>query len=85
MQKTELYGAVFPFLGDYRQMHQRTADLDIVIVRKFAEGKNAIQIAMEVPCAEATVYRAIKRVDQFLMQKTKLCQSQSFQNVHKKD
>ena len=83
MQKSELYGSLLPLSQNYCQSHQRTAELDITIVRKFAEGKNAVQIAMEVPCAEATVYRAVSRVNQFLAPKIKLCQPQSFQNKKK--
>ena len=83
VRKEALYGRLLSCLEGYRQAHYRTADLDIAIIRKFAEGKNVVQITMEVPCAEATVYRAVKRVHEFLEQKTKFCQEQNFQNAEK--
>ena len=69
MKKEELYSHLISVFEKYKQIHPRTADLDIAIVQKFAEGRNAVQVSMEVPCAEATVYRAVKRVHQFLNQK----------------
>ena len=84
MQKRALFGNLLPCLENYRQTHPRTADLDIAVIKKFSSGKTAVQIAMEIPCAEATVYRAANRVDQYLALKTKLCQQQSFQNVEKR-
>ena len=84
MQKLELYRCLMLCFQNYKQMHPRTAELDIAILQKFAEGKNAVRVAMEVPCAEATVYRAVKCVRPFLDQKSKLCQLQSF-HINKKD
>ena len=79
MEKAELYHYLMSYFQNYIQVHPRTAELDIAILQKFAEGRNTILVAMEVPCAEATVYRAVNRVREFLNQKTKLWQSQSFQ------
>ena len=66
MQKKNIYALLLPYKSMYTALHQRTADIDLLIIRKFAEGKGAVQIAMEVPCAEATVYRAVSRVRRFL-------------------
>ena len=85
MRKKTLFGDLLPHVQNYRQTHPRTADLDIAVVRKFAAGKNAVQIAMEIPCAEATVYRAVKRIDQYLaqMEPTGQWQCVSFQEKKK--
>lgn len=50
----------------YRKHRPSTAEMDIVIFRAFCSGKSAVRIAMDIPCAESTVYRAIRRVKDFL-------------------
>lgn len=50
----------------YKELHARTADSDLKITQLFANGKNAVQISMAVPCAESTVYRTRERVTRFL-------------------
>lgn len=52
-------------------MHVRTAELDFASIQKAAKGKAAVQIAMKISCAEATVYRAIDRVSQYLADEEK--------------
>ena len=79
MRKETLYMRILPFQPKYQRMHARTAELDFAIIQKAANRKTVVQIAMEIPCAEATVYRAINRVSQFLTDEEKLCQVQSFQ------
>ena len=59
MEEAELYHCLMSYFQNYIQIHPRTAELDIAILQKFAEGRNTIQVAMEVPRAEATVYRAV--------------------------
>ena len=50
----------------YRQHRPATAEMDITIVRAYCSGRSAKQIAMNIPCSETTVYRAIRRVQEFL-------------------
>ena len=68
VKKRDLFGCMLPHLQYYKRLHPRTADLDLPVIRKYAEGKSAIQISLEVPCAEATVYRAVTRIERFLSQ-----------------
>lgn len=51
---------------DYRRCHPATAELDLRILNLSRRGKTAVQIAMEIPCSESTVYRALRRVQDFL-------------------
>lgn len=51
---------------EYRKRHPGTADLDFRIMELSCCGKTAVQIAMEIPCSESTVYRALRRVQNFL-------------------
>lgn len=51
---------------DYRKRHPGTADLDLRISKLSGNGKTAVQIAMEIPCSESTVYRALRRVQDFI-------------------
>ena len=51
---------------NYRGRHPATADLDLRIAKLSRSGKTAVQIAMEIPCSESTVYRALRRVQDFL-------------------
>lgn len=51
---------------NYRGRHPGTADLDLRIAKLSSSGKTAVQIAMEIPCSESTVYRALRRVQDFL-------------------
>lgn len=64
--KTDLLRSLDAWAGDYRQHRPATAEMDISIVWAYCSGKSATQIAMDVPCSESTVYRAIKRVREFL-------------------
>ena len=50
----------------YRSYHSATADLDLQICELSSRGKTATQIAMEIPCSESTVYRALRRVQDFI-------------------
>lgn len=49
----------------YRRHHPATAELDLKIRELSSLGKTAVQIAMELPCSESTVYRALRRVQNF--------------------
>ena len=51
----------------YRQLRPSTAEMDITIFKAYCASKNAVQIAMSIPCAESTVYRAVRRVKEFLL------------------
>ena len=51
---------------NYRGRHPGTADLDLRITKLSGSGKTAVQIAMEIPCSESTVYRALRRVQDFI-------------------
>lgn len=51
---------------EYRKYRPSTAEMDIAIFRAFCSGKSAVRIAMDTPCAESTVYRAIRRVKDYL-------------------
>lgn len=50
----------------YRKKHPATADMDLPIFKAYCDGKSAVKISMDVPCAESTVYRAIRRVESYL-------------------
>ena len=50
----------------YSELHARTAQMDLDIIQKRASGISVLQTSMEIPCSEATVYRAINRVRRFL-------------------
>ena len=50
----------------YRKLHPATADLDLRIRELSNRGKTAVQIAMEIPCSESTVYRALRRVQDYI-------------------
>lgn len=50
----------------YRRRHPGTADLDLHISKLSSHGKTAVQIAMEIPCSESTVYRALRRIQDFV-------------------
>ena len=86
MQKKELYFQLQNCLSDYKKQHNRTAELDFMIARQFASGKTAIQIAMDIPCGEATVYRAIRRITNFLKYEDEPCLTAGLQvaNQNKK-
>ena len=66
MEKQALYRQLLPKSSQYQTLHPRTAETDLSIMKLFACGKSVIQIIMEIPCSEATVYRAIHRVKNFL-------------------
>ena len=66
MEKDKILRAFEEKTETYRVSHPSTAEMDIVIFRAHCSGKNATQISMDIPCAESTVYRAIRRVKEFL-------------------
>ena len=76
MKKETCSGVCSPYLQHYKQRCPRTADLDLAVIRKYAEGKSAIQISMKVPCAEATVYRAVACIERFLSQNKALLRAE---------
>ena len=84
MQKKELYFQLQHHLSDYKKLHNRTADLDFMVAQQLARGKTAIQIAMDIPCGEATVYRAVKRMTIFLNHENMPCQTAGLQTVSTK-
>lgn len=66
MEKQLMLQALEEKMDAYRKYRPSTAEMDIVIFRAFCSGKSAVRIAMDTPCAESTVYRAIQRVKDFL-------------------
>lgn len=66
MEKQLMLQALEDKADAYRKHRPSTAEMDIAIFRAFCSGKPAVQIAMDTPCAESTVYRAIRRVKDFL-------------------
>ena len=66
MEKTQMIQALEERMEDYRARRPVTAEMDAEIFRAFCSGKSVAQIAMDMPCAEATVYRALRRVKDFL-------------------
>ena len=60
-------------LNDYRIHHPATADMDFSIIRAYCAGKTAAAIALEIPSSESTVYRALRRVRDFLSLKNTPC------------
>ena len=51
---------------DYRSRYPGTADLDLQIRKLSIHGRTAVQIALEIPCSESTVYRSLRRMQDFL-------------------
>ena len=66
MEKVEMLRTFEEKVDIYRNSHPSTAEMDINIFRAYCSGKNATQISMDIPCAESTVYRSIRRVKEFL-------------------
>jgi hypothetical protein len=66
MEKQLMLQALEEKMGAYRKYRPSTAEMDIVIFRSFCSGKSAVRIAMDTPCAESTVYRAIRQVKDYL-------------------
>jgi len=64
--KDEIYTYLCEHADDYCKLRPRTGEADVQIMKAWCMGKSAIQIAMEMPCSEATVYRAIRRINQYL-------------------
>ena len=69
MQTNDLFHDLRSNEEIYKQLHNQTAEMDLKIIELFTKGKNAVQIAMAIPCSEATVYRAKERVERFLQEK----------------
>lgn len=66
MDAKDLFNKLHLNFETYKQLHKQTAEMDLKIIELFSKGKNVVQIAMSVPCSEATVYRAKERVEHFL-------------------
>lgn len=66
MDKKQLLQALEERADDYRRFRPTTAEVDISIFRAYCSGKTAAQISMDIPCSESTVYRAIRRIQDFL-------------------
>ena len=66
MDKRTLFARLQMHRSQYQQRHMRTAEMDMRILEQLAKGRSATQIALETPCSEATVYRAIGRATEFL-------------------
>ena len=64
MDKKQLFQALQEAV--YRKVHPGTADLDLRIMELSGLSKTAVQIAMEIPCSESTVYRGLRRVQDFI-------------------
>lgn len=62
----EMYQELVDHEEVYRRLHPRTSEIDLQVIKKSVYGKNPVQIGREIPCSEATVYRAIERVERFL-------------------
>ena len=84
MQKKQLYPLLMRRRQAYETSHRRTAEIDILIIQKFHAGKSAVRISMEVPCSEATVYRALNRVTHFLSEEYQPCQTAGLPSDAKK-
>lgn len=52
--------------ADYRSHHPATAELDLRIFEMSNHGNTATQIAMVLHCSESTVYRARRRIQEFV-------------------
>lgn len=68
MEKQMMLQALEERIDDYRRSHSPTAEIDIAVFRAFCSGKTAVRIAMDIPCSESTVYRALRRVRKYLSQ-----------------
>ena len=66
MDKTKLLQMLAARADAYQASHPATAEMDIAIFRDYCAGKSAVGISMDIPCAESTVYRSIRRVKDFL-------------------
>lgn len=50
----------------YMAFHPRSWEMDFDVAAKLEKGWSVTRIAMEIHCYETTVYRAIKRIEEFL-------------------
>ena len=66
MDKKQMLRALEARAEEYRLSHPATAEMDLAIARSICEGRSVVQVSMEIPCSESTVYRAIKRMKDFL-------------------
>ena len=66
MDKKQMLRALEARAEEYRLSHPATAEMDLSIARSICEGRSVVQVSMEIPCSESTVYRAIKRMKDFL-------------------
>ena len=68
MDKKELLQSLIERADDYRRHRPATAELDIPIVNAYCSGKTAVHISMDLHCSESTVYRAIRRVQNYFQE-----------------
>lgn len=66
MDKKQMLRALEARAEEYRLSHPATAEMDLAIVRFISQGKSVVQVSMAIPCSESTVYRALRRVKDFL-------------------
>ena len=66
MNRKQVFRAFETRVADYRMCHPAMVEIVLAIIRSMALDKSTMQIAMEIPCSESTVYRAIKRVKEYL-------------------
>lgn len=66
MEKKKLLQKLEQHMATYRWYRPATADLDIDIFRRYCTGNSACEIATELYCSDSTVYRALRRVQDFL-------------------
>ena len=57
----------------YQKFRPATAEMDIRIFQAYCHGRSAGRISRDIPCSEATVYRAIRRVREFLDRREGSC------------
>lgn len=81
MQKQTLYTRLLRYRSIYEHLHPKTTEIDIQIMKKFSIGKSMVEIAMEIPCAESTVYRARKRVQHFFNEELEVYKNTISSNI----
>lgn len=51
----------------YLLAHPKTGEADLHIAKSIWQGRGAVQVSLEIPCSESTVYRGLRRVKDFLV------------------
>ncbi len=82
MKATELYIEVLQHKNIFAQLHSRTAETDLKIIELLAKGKTVVQVSMDVPCAESTVYRTKGRAKQFLDEELLSFRTNNFEGIY---